>query len=80
MDDEEVISKAKEFEKNNRIVLETVLNKHKQFLKLFPFWEHPEEIDMLTPEKLYNPGTQDYFVHWVEFKKRFKAEPEFNKK
>ena len=40
-----------------------------EFLKKFPFKEHPEKINDLKPEDLYNPGkSRDYFFYYVEHK------------
>lgn len=67
---EEIISKAIEFEKEFKENIKQIWIKHKEFLKLYPFREHPEEIDLLTPEKIYNPGTktENFFLGWIEFK------------
>ena len=45
--------------------IEAGWSKHKEFLELYPFKTHPEKIDDLTPEKIYNPGGE-YFVYWIE--------------
>ncbi len=63
-----LIAKLKEFEKEKSEDLEQVIKLHSEFLKVYPFRERPEEIEALTPEKIYNPGTQDYFLWWIEFK------------
>lgn len=63
-----VITRPKEFEKERNKGLEQVIKLHGEFLKVYPFRERPEEIEALTPEKIYNPGTQDYFLWWIEFK------------
>lgn len=72
MHNTELETKIKEFEKETQHYQE-VLNKawsrHAEFLKLFPFREHPELIDGLTPERVYNPqGEKDYFFNWIEHK------------
>lgn len=46
--------------------VESVWEKHREFLKVYPFRAHPEEIDSLTPERIYNPGQGDYFFTWIE--------------
>jgi len=69
MSKEELIIKAKEFEIKAEKDLKIARAKHKEFLKLYPFREHPEEIDLLTPERIYDPGKGgDYFLGWIEFK------------
>lgn len=70
MDTKEILDKAKEFDKNGeqRKRVENALHKLERFLSLYPFRKHREEIDLLTPEKLYNPGTEDYFCTWIEHK------------
>lgn len=39
-----------------------------EFINAFPYRTHPELIEQLTPEKLYNPGQEGYFFHWIEHK------------
>lgn len=69
MNKDELITKAKEFERKAEKDIKNAWAKHKEFLRLFPFREHPEEIDLLTPERIYNPGSgTDFFLGWVEFK------------
>lgn len=71
MNKEELIAKAKEFESKVEKGVKRAWLKHKEFLKLYPFREHPEEIDLLTPEKIYNPGAGgDWFLGWIEFRLR----------
>lgn len=36
-----------------------------EFLDRFPFHRKPEKIHELTPEKLFNPGSDDYFFLWI---------------
>lgn len=65
----EWIERLREFEKSHKKELEEVVNLHADFLRSYPFRECPEEIEALTPEQIYNPGTkQDYFLGWIEFK------------
>jgi hypothetical protein len=64
---EELITKSKEFEKKSEKNLKQAWAKHREFLKIYPFREHPEEIELLTPEKIYNPGG-DSFLRWIEHK------------
>ncbi len=39
--------------------------RHKEFLRLYPFRRNPTKIDELTPERIYNPGGE-YFFYWIE--------------
>jgi hypothetical protein len=64
----EIVAKLKEFEKQRKKDLEEVIKLHAEFLKRYPFRERAEEIENLTPEKIYNPGMSDYFLWWIEFK------------
>lgn len=41
---------------------------HQEFLRKFPFRENPEEVDNLTPIRLYNPGSYDSFFYYLEHK------------
>jgi len=64
----EIIEKLKEFEKERGKKLEEAIKLHTVFMKQYPFRERPEEIEKLTPEKIYNPGKSDYFLYWIEHK------------
>lgn len=72
MNNTELETKIKEFEKKlNTIkeILNEAWSRHAKFLNLFPFRKHPELIDNLTPEKIYNPqGEKNYFFNWIEHK------------
>lgn len=60
-----------EFEKGSERneKFEEAWKRRSEFLKLFPFREHPESIDKLTPEAVYNPRSgKDYFFDWIEHK------------
>jgi hypothetical protein len=72
MDLEELFEKAKSFDNNVEIkrAIERAWQQHKEFLKLYPFRAHPEDIDLLTPDKIYSPGREDYFFLWIEHKLR----------
>lgn len=64
-------TKIKEFEKKweHKEKFEEAWERRSEFLKLFPFREHPESIDKLTAEQIYNPrGDKDYFFNWIEHK------------
>ncbi|MEN3016313.1 MAG: hypothetical protein ABC585_00170 [Candidatus Methanosuratincola petrocarbonis] len=69
---EELLQKGKEFEQNNEIVqkIEEGKRQLELFLTKYPFKEKPELIDSLTPEKIYSPGSEDYFFLWIEHKTR----------
>lgn len=68
--DQKLENKISEYlkDKSAKEGIEKAWRDHKEFLKLYPFREHPEQIDELTPEKVYNPGQRDrdYFFHWIE--------------
>jgi hypothetical protein len=66
---EEIKAKANEFEKEYKIKTKKAWEAHSKFLELYPFKEHPEEIDSLTPDRIYNKGG-DYFLGWIEHKLR----------
>lgn len=73
MNNAELETKIKEFEKKTQLQekIKGGWAKHAEFLKLFPFREHPELIDNLTPEQAYNPegkGEKNYFFNWIEHK------------
>jgi hypothetical protein len=69
---EELIEKGKEFEWNSEVIskIEEGKQQLKSFLLKYPFREKPELIDSLTPEKIYAPGSDDYFFLWIEHKTR----------
>lgn len=72
MDEKEIIKKAMEFENNTEAKdkSDKGLEELKGFLERFPFHEHPEQIDLLTPDKIYNPGTnekKEAFLYYIEF-------------
>jgi len=48
--------------------LEEAKNALNEFLRKYPFREHPDKIDELTEEEIYNVGSDDYFFLWVEHK------------
>lgn len=70
METEEILDKVREFDKGgeSRKKIETALHKYEKFISLYPFRKHPEKIDMLTSEQLYNPGAGEYFFNWIEHK------------
>ncbi|RLI44476.1 hypothetical protein DRO69_07305 [Candidatus Bathyarchaeota archaeon] len=72
MDIQELIEEAKKFENNTKAkrIVEKAWQQHKKFLRLYPFREHPEDIDLLTSDKIYKPGAEDYFFLWIEHRLR----------
>lgn len=64
----ELEAKLREFEKDHKEILEEAIKLHSEFIQQYPFREYPEKIEELTPEKIYSPGKQDYFLGWIEFK------------
>ena len=39
-----------------------------EFREKFPYRENPELIEKITPDDIYNPGKEGYFLHYVEHK------------
>ena len=68
MEIERILSSAKEFDKDGtwKKKIEDASQGHEKFLSLYPFRKQPERINLVTPERLYNPGTDDYFFLWIE--------------
>lgn len=64
----ELEAKLRQFEREHKKNLEEAVKLHSEFLQRYPFREHPEKIEELSPEKIYSPGAQDYFLGWIEFK------------
>lgn len=66
----ELLEEAKKFENNAKVkrLVENAWSQHKKFLKLYPFRESPENIDLLTQDRIYKSGKEDYFVLWIEQK------------
>lgn len=69
---EQLLVKARELEQNSEAIrrIEEGKQQLKIFLEKYPFREKPELIDSLTPERIYNPGSEDYFFLWIEHKTR----------
>lgn len=66
INEEEFITKANEYEKTNKTKIEKIeqaLKKRKEFIKLYPFLNRPEDIDLLTADKIYNPGDKQTFFY-----------------
>jgi hypothetical protein len=69
MDEALAKSAAKYLEdRSAREGIDKVWREHEEFLRLYPFRERPEQIDRLTPEKVYRPNQRDrnYFFYWIE--------------
>jgi len=68
--DIELKTKINKFKKNLKVreSVEKAWLRYSDFIKIYPFKEHPEYIDNLTPDKLYNPGRGEYFFDWIEHK------------
>lgn len=64
----ELNSEAEKFKKEFEEDFKDSKNYYKEFLKLYPFKDHPEKIDSLSPEDIYNPGQKPYFIYYLEFK------------
>ena len=62
---EEVKKQEKDLKIYEAIVNDT-WKVHAEFLEKFPFREHPNLIDNLTPEDLYDPGKPKYFFYYIE--------------
>lgn len=65
--EEELLIKAREFDKTNKKEIQEAWKQLEQFLELFPFQEHPEKINELSSEKIYTPGDKTAFLYWPEF-------------
>lgn len=65
----ELNSKAAKFEEKITTRLEKSREKYDEFIRLYPFKEHPEKIDSLSPDEIYNPGKKPhlYFFYFIEF-------------
>lgn len=70
MNQQEFIKRAKSFEKEKKEELDKIKKNLDEFLKKFDFKEHPEKIDELKKEDIYNPKAEkrDYFLYWIEHK------------
>ena len=66
---EYIRDRAREFERTfDRGDIENGWRNHSEFLKRYPFREHPELIDKLTPDKVQKKGGEDYFFLWVDYR------------
>lgn len=68
MDITELNSKAENFKKEFEEDFKESREDYKEFLSLYPYKEHREKIDSITPETIYNPGKKPYFLYYIEFK------------
>jgi len=67
MDEENLKADLEEFERKNKGKIEKAWKKHNEFLRQYPFREQPENIDLLTSDKIYNLGDKNTFLYWIEF-------------
>jgi hypothetical protein len=67
MFEEELVTEAREYEKVKITSVEEAARKLKKFLKAYPFRDRPDDIDLLTSDKIYNPGDKQTFLYWIEF-------------
>ncbi|MBP2046738.1 AAA family ATPase [Methanobacterium aggregans] len=67
MDITELNSKAENFKKEFEEDFKDSRGYYEEFLSLYPYKEHPETIDSITPEIIYNPGKKPYFLYFIEF-------------
>jgi len=68
MDIKELNSKAENFKKEFEEKFKESREDYKEFLSLYPYKEHRENINSITPETIYNPGKKPYFLYYIEFK------------
>jgi hypothetical protein len=64
---EEIKKLFEKFEKEKREELEEKLKEFSEFLKKFPFRDHPEEIDKLTEDKIYEKKNKTTFLHQIKY-------------
>ncbi len=57
--------KAKEYYEDNKDRLKDSMKIFQEFRNLYPFHEHPEKIDLLEPDDIYNPGNES-FLYYIE--------------
>ncbi len=68
MEINELNSKAENFKKEFEEDFGDSRSYYEDFINLYPFKDHPEKIDLLFPEDIYNPGKKPYFIYYIEFK------------
>lgn len=73
--EEEIRTKAKEYEATNKADIEKAWEKLKRFLKAYPFRDRSDDIDSLKPHEIYKPGDKQTFLYWIEFKLRDGVHP-----
>ena len=64
---DEIDIKAPKFKINLNQQLKKAYKNYEKFLKLYPFKDHPEKIDSITANDIYNPGKKPYFLYCIEF-------------
>ena len=68
MEKKEIKEKLNKFKnENEKKIKEALEQKLEKFLQKFPFRNNPQEIDKLTPEKIYEKSSGDTFLHWIEY-------------
>ena len=65
MDTKELNLKVEQSYENFKERLEHSKEVYEVFLNLYPFHEHPEKIDLLKPDDIYNPGNKS-FLYYIE--------------
>lgn len=65
---EKLKQKAKTFKENFKEEYKDLEDIYDEFINLYPFKEHPEKIDSITSEDIYNPGKKPYFLYYIERK------------
>lgn len=70
LDIEKLQKKVLKFEKSFESRYEDSKKIYDEFISLYPFKEHPIQIDNLKPKDIYNPGKAPYFLYYLEHKLR----------
>ncbi len=55
------------FKSTSEEILKDDRESYAEFIKLYPFKDHPEKIDALRKTDIYNPGHKPYFLYFIEF-------------
>ena len=67
MDLDEIKTNFEEFQEDIETEYDDMKKDFQEFLRVYPFKKHPEKIDSLTPEDIYNPGNPS-FLYYIEHK------------
>ncbi|WP_414469261.1 AAA family ATPase [Methanobacterium sp. ACI-7] len=65
MDINKINLEAENFYRNFKDKSENLMGIFEEFITLYPFQEHPEKIDLLEPNDVYNPGNPS-FLYYIE--------------